>query len=373
MIYLDHSASTPVDPFVLEGYVQAMRDHFANPHAPHALGEGAKYLYEAASRRIATYLGTDEGHVIFTSGGTESNNLALLGLAEARARYGKRIVLSAIEHPSVLEVGRRLKTRGFDVVLAPVDRSGRVDLQALEKLSTPETILVSMMAVNNELGSQQPIVDIVRLVRQKTSALIHVDAVQAYAISPMHMGQWDIDALTLSGHKIHAPKGIGILALRPGITLVPQIVGGGQQFGLRSGTVNVPLVAAMSRAMRLADEARETFVTKARRWWLRLYEGVMALGGEVLSPRDGAPHILCVTFPQKRGEVLVRALSARGVYVSTRSACSAKNREPSHVLRALGLSTEYTAGTLRLSMARTTTDADIEGALHVLADVLQKT
>ncbi|PTQ56424.1 MAG: Cysteine desulfurase [Candidatus Carbobacillus altaicus] len=371
MIYLDHSASTPVVPPVLEAYVQAMRDHFANPHALHALGEAGSVLLEAASRQIAGLLGTDERHVIFTSGGTESNNLALLGLAEANTRYGKRVILSAIEHPSVLEVGKRLVKYGFEVVRAPVDRTGRLDLEAFESVLTGDTVLVSVMAVNNELGSRQPIQDIARIVRKKTSAVIHVDAVQAYVVDAIDMGVWDVDALSLSGHKLHAPKGIGLLALRPGVSLVPQMEGGGQQFGLRPGTVNVPLIAALARALRLAAEEREAFVQKARSWWLRLYEGITALGGEVLSPRDGAPHILFAAFPGKRGEVLVRALSERGVYVSTRSACSSKRQGPSHVLQAMGLSEVLATGTLRFSMAKTTTDEEIEGALNALADVLK--
>ncbi|CAM3507899.1 cysteine desulfurase family protein [Hydrogenibacillus schlegelii] len=371
VIYLDNAATTRPDPAVLEAYARAAADVFANPASLHGLGARAEALVEEARAQAARFLGVRPEEIVFTSGGTEANNLALFGAARASAGRGRHILVSPIEHPSVREAAEALGREGFSVERLPVDRYGRVDPDAVARALRPETILVSVMAVNNELGTVQDLAAIGERVK-KSRALFHVDAVQAYAVMPVRPAAWQADLVTLSAHKWHGLKGIGLLFVRKGVRLVPLLFGGGQERGLRPGTTNAPLIAATARAMRLAEAAREAAVERFRRQRTRLIEAVEAAEGEVLSPPDGAPHLLAAAFPPVRAETLVHALADAGVFVSTRAACSSRSREPSAVLKAVGLPEAVRRSAIRLSLARDVSDEDVERAAETLVRTVRR-
>ncbi|MET3575377.1 cysteine desulfurase family protein [Bhargavaea ullalensis] len=349
MIYFDNSATTQPDSEVIRTFSAASASFFANPSSLHGLGIEADRLLERSRMQVAELAGMRDGTVVFTSGGTEANNQALFGLARANAGHGKKILMSSVEHPSVLNTADRLRCEGFDVVTVAAGPDGVLDLSDLEEKLTADTIVVSVMHVNNETGAVQPLEQAGRLIRQASPrAVFHSDIVQSFGKLPIPAGP---DAISLSAHKFHGLKGSGALILKKNIHILPYLFGGGQQGGLRSGTVPVAHAAALAKAMRLAHESMDR--TPYREWRDELirffgnFEKIRVIGGT-----DTAPHILSVAVRGIRGEVAVNALQEHGIYVSTSSACSSRSRRESHVLQAMKLREDFRHGVIRLSFGR---------------------
>ncbi len=369
MIYLDNSATTrPFDSVV--GVMNAcMRDTWYNPSAAYKPAVDLDRQMRLCRQVIARQLGAQEDEVIFTSGGTESDNLAILGFAETL--HGKaNFLVSAIEHPAVSDTIRRVEKLGIEVREMPIDSRGIVDLAEAEKLMDENTALVSCMQVSNETGAIQPIEELSRMVRTKNpKARVHVDGVQGFMRVPMHMGKMGVDMYALSGHKIHGPKGVGVLVVRKGMRLVAQTTGGGQEKNVRSGTYNAPAILGMGKAVE-EMAARQEAVQNMRCLKAHLLERIEAEipGIRVNGPRpdekDSAPHILSVSFDGVRGEVMRNALEGADVLVSTGSACASHKQKVSATLRAMGLSGEMADGTIRISLGldNTVEEMDIAAA-----------
>ncbi len=354
--------------------VRALEEDYGNPSSLHGMGARAEQAVRAAREAVARTLRADEKEIVFTSGGTESNNLALLGAAYAKRRSGAHIVTTAIEHPSVREPLMRLREEGFEVTELPVDERGVVSLSALSEAVREDTVLVSVMMVNNEIGTLEPVEEAARIAKSKNpGVLFHVDAIQAYGkyrICPRRAG---IDLLSASGHKVHAAKGVGFLYVAGGVRLLPVLYGGGQQGGLRSGTENVPGIVSMGAA---AEEAYEDFDEKIERLYSlreRLVRGVLEIPGVTVNGplgREGAPHIVSVSAEGVRSEVLLHALEERGVYVSAGSACSSNKPAPSRTLQGIGLSRELASSTIRISMSARTTEGEVDYAVSSLKEAV---
>ena len=370
-VYLDNAATTPLHPQVIAAIAAAMTQ-YANPSSLHSLGVEAEKMVDAARENTARLLGVSPGNLVFTSGGTEANNLAIKGFL-ARSQWRGRLVTSAIEHPSVLEVFKDLENQGWEVLRLPVDSRGKVRIPALEEALAKPVQLVSIMAVNNETGAVQPLNEIVGLVRSRQPrACIHVDAVQALGKISFHPAELGVDMASISAHKIHGPKGTGALYAERRDLLCPLLSGGGQEGGLRSGTENVLGIIGFGQAARqLAESLDENLAQTAKLRELFL-AGLRGLPCKVISPADGVPHILAVSFPGFRGEVLLQALSAHGVYVSTGAACSGKKGQLSYVAEAMGLDRETAEGLLRFSFSALNFETEIEYALHKLSQVLDE-
>lgn len=370
-IYLDNAATTRPDPAVVAAMVEVLTEGYGNPSSIHGKGLEAERRVAEARAQVAAVLGVPPATVVFTSGGTEANNLAIKGAAHATS--GRRhLVGTAVEHSSVLSVLRSLEAQGFSATIVPVDHTGRVDPDEVRRQVRPETALVSVMAVNNEAGTVQPIAEIAGVLREarggKRFPLLHVDAVQAYGRVPLPSAE--IDLLTVSAHKVHGPKGIGALIVREGVRLDPLLHGGEQQRGVRPGTENVPGIVGFGRAaVRLRDDG-ETTVAQLRRLRARLIARASLIDGVLVNgpdaDADAAPHIVNLSIRGVRGETLVHRLEMDGVYVSTGSACHSRDPRPSHVLVAMGLSPEEALSSVRISLARTTTDDDVDEAVEAL-------
>lgn len=377
-VYLDHAATTWCYKSVRDMVVKTMMEDYGNPSSMHRKGVAAEAYVKNAREAIARQLKVREKEIFFTSGGTESNNLALIGAALANQRRGRKILTTAMEHAAVREPIRRLEELGFEVVELPVNKQGVLSLEALAEALSPDTILVSVMYVNNEVGSVQPIEPIAALVHERVpEALFHVDAIQAlgkYRIYPRRTG---IDLLSASGHKIHGPKGVGFLYIREQAKVQPQILGGGQQGGMRSGTDNVPGIAGLGAAV---EEVYRDFEKKAERMYQRkelLVNGLEAMDGVVLHGmpvRQGAPHIVNASFLGIRSEVLLHALEDRGIYVSAGSACSthkrAKGGSRSSTLSAMGVKSEQQESAVRFSLCEETTEEEIRYCLQALRELV---
>ena len=365
--YLDNSATTPLCETAKQWMLTAMDAVWGNPSSLHEKGFEAEALREKARCAVADALQCDPRRLTFTSGGTEANNLAVFGAAAAGKRKGNRVVVSAVEHPSVLQAAKQLGEQGFDVVLLPVDRFGVVPISALEDAINEKTILVSLMHTNNELGALEPIGAVPALIKRKNApALFHVDAVQAFCkldFSPRTLGA---DMISVSGHKIHAPKGVGALYIRSGLRLKPLLVGGAQEDGRRAGTEAMPQIAAFGEAARiaragLAENAAHMAALKAR-----TLERLRAEIPELRWIETDAPHILNLSLPGWRSEVLMNFLEAREIYVSRSSAC--KKGARSHVLEAIGMDTRYIDGALRIGFCRDNSEEDVDALCAALAE-----
>lgn len=373
-IYLDNSATTRVRPEVVAAMVRVMEEDYGNPSSVHRRGQAAEQAVKAARKAVAEVLSVDPEEIVFTSGGTEANNLAILGLARARVRQGRHLITTAVEHHSVLEAFHRLENEGFQVTYLPVDREGLPDLNALREALTPETILVSTMHVNNEVGAVTPLEEVAQLLNQrKPRPAWHVDAVQGFARLPLLPYRLGIDLVSLSAHKIRGPKGIGALFVRRGTHLQPQLLGGGQEAGLRSGTENVPGIVGLGVAARLAWEERAEAVAHMSKLKARLRDRILAEIPDTVAngPKErGAPHILNISFGGLRGEVLLHALEERGIYVSTGSACSSHHAPGSHVLAAMRLPPALRDGAIRFSLAPTNTEEEIDYTVECLKEIV---
>ncbi len=373
--YLDNSATTYVFESVKEIMVQTMTADFGNPSSMHLKGVQAEKYVKTAAEIIAKQLKVDEKEIIFTSGGTESNNMALIGAALANRRRGNHVITSGIEHASVASPMKFLEEQGFRVTYLPVDEKGVVRMDALAEALDDETILVSVMHVNNEIGSVQPIKAIADLVHKKSpDILFHVDAIQGfgkYVIRPKREG---IDMLSVSGHKIHGPKGTGFLYVRDKVKIKPLILGGGQQKGMRSGTENVPGIAGLGQAVAEIYQDHEKKVEKLYALKERFTAGVLAIEGATVNGpqgREGAPHIVSTSFAGIRAEVLLHALEEKGVYISSGSACSSNhNKVYSATLTGIGLKKELLDCTVRFSFSVFTTEEEIDYALEILGQIV---
>ncbi len=374
-IYLDNAATTKPHPAVVEAVTRALVTDYGNPSSLHGKGVAAERLLTSARDAVARTLGVDLEAIVFTSGGTEANNLAIHGtLAHARGRH---VVTTTVEHSSVGTPLQTLAERGWSVTALPVDRSGRVSLSELQTALRPDTALVSVMAVNNELGTIQPIDDIGRVVRQHNAnggrAVFHVDAVQAWDKVPLHPVAWGVDLMSLSAHKIHGPKGVGVLYVRRGVQLTPRQAGGEQEGGVRPGTENAPGIAGLGAAAQLLSSDADANV-KVRELSDRLRSGIESLSDARVNTNRNAsvPHILNATFRGVRGEMLLHRLSQDGVLVSTGSACHSHTVTPSHVLLAIRLSDTDAKSTIRFSLSRFTTESEIDATIHVLGPAVSE-
>ncbi len=373
-IYLDNAATTRCYEEVKDIVVRTMMEDYGNPSSMHRKGSQAeKYLREAA-QTLAGLMKVQEKEIYFTSGGTESNNWALWGGAMAHRRQGKHIITTAVEHAAVAAPLAALEEEGFTVTRLPVDGQGRVKLQALEDAMREDTILVSAMYVNNEIGSLEPIQEMGQIIKQKNpGTLFHVDAIQAFGKYRIYPKRMKIDLLSASGHKIHGPKGVGFLYLDQQARIKPLLLGGGQQNGMRSGTDPVPGVAGMAVAARKIYQNLEENAAHMHRIRKQLAEGLAALDQVVLhgmEGEEGAPHILNASFLGIRSEVLLHTLEDRGIYVSAGSACSSHKRAGSPTLTAIGCSRAEMESAVRFSFCETTTEEEIRQTLAVLGEVL---
>ena len=372
--YFDNSATTRCCPEAAEIMMRTLTEDFGNPSAMHRKGvEAERYVREAAET-IAALLKVQPKEILFTSGGTESDNLALIGGAFANQRAGKHIITTSVEHPAVENPAAFLEEQGFEVTRLPVDHRGVVRLDALTQALREDTILVSVMMVNNETGAVMPISEIAEIVHRKNPRILfHVDAIQGfgkYRIFPSRMG---IDLLSVSGHKFHGPKGVGFLYIRNGVKVRPMILGGWQQHGMRSGTDNVPGIAGMAAAAEKVCTDMEKKTEHLRCLKKRMAEGLqeipeVRINGMALE--EGAPHILSVTVPGVRSEVLLHALEEKSIYISAGSACSSHKRRPSAVLTAMGLPKADIESTVRISFSEENTMEEVDYALQSFGEIV---
>lgn len=375
MIYLDNSSTTQVKPEVASTVVNAMTKDFGNPSSLHRLGLDAEKIVKNSRAYVAKALNASPDEIFFTSCGTESNNTVIKGVWESRRKQGKRIITTAAEHPAVLEPCRWCESQGADVVYLPVDRDCRVDMKALEDALNEDTILVSAMMVNNETGSINPIEDIRKLITKKApQALFHSDAVQAFEKIDTDVKKLGVDFLSLSGHKIHAPKGIGALYVKKGIHIQSFMLGGGQESHFRSGTESVPLIAGLGEAVRLAEENKDkriAGIAETRDYLRERLLDEFAGSIKINSPEGGVCSILNVSFDGCRGEVLLHMLEEKGIYISTGSACSSNSKKKgSHVLLAMGLSPSEVEGAIRFSLSEFNTVQQMNTLVDVLKDAV---
>ena len=375
--YLDNAATTKVSDAVMEKMNQVFLSDFGNPSSMHQKGMDAEQYIKEAKRQIAETLKCEPSELVFTSGGTESNNMALIGTALANKRAGNHIITTRIEHASVYQPLLFLEELGFNVTFAPVDEAGRVKIDELVDAVTDETILVSVMYVNNEIGCVEPIAEIAKRIKEKNpKVLFHVDAIQAYGKMKIQPAKEGIDLLSVSGHKIHGPKGSGFLYIKNKTKIKPILHGGGQEKGMRSGTENVPAIAGLGQAAKdmyanLEVNRKHLFALKER-----LAERLSKVEGVSLNgiPEEGilatAPHVLSVSFAGIRSEVLLHALEEKGVYVSSGSACSSNHPDISGTLVAIGVKKELLDATLRFSFSVTTTIEEVDYAADCVETLL---
>jgi cysteine desulfurase len=382
-IYLDHAATTPMDPRVLEAMTPYFSETFGNPSSLHSAGQAARQAVDGARRSIAGFVGASPRELIFTSGGTESDNLALFGVAHAYKDQGKHVIVSAIEHEAILEPVRTLEKAGFKVAIVGADQDGIIKLDELEKALTPETIFISLMLANNEVGTIQPISKAAQLVRRHKKALgrgptqppfLHTDACQAAGVLSLNVRDLGVDLLTLNGSKIYGPKGIGLLYVREGIKLEPQVCGGGHEHGRRSGTLNVPGIIGLAKALELAQAERENenkrltcmrdkFIEKA----LELLPDIQLTG----HTSDRLPNNISFMIKGVESEILLMRLDMEGIYASAGSACTAGNAEPSHVLLAMGFSKQEARTAVRFSLGHSTTEEELENVENMFIDAVK--
>lgn len=381
-IYLDNAATTKVYPSVCEKMVEVMSKDYGNPSSLHMKGFSAEQYVKEARKTIASVMKVDEKEIVFTSGGTESNNMAIIGAAMANKRRGKHLITTSIEHASVYNPFIWLEGQGFEVTYLPVDNHGIVSTEALEGALRDDTILVSVMAVNNEIGTIQPLDEIGAVIKKKSpEILFHVDAIQGFGKIEIYPSRLRIDLMSVSGHKLHGPKGIGFLYIKNKVKVQPLILGGGQQKDMRSGTENVPGIAGLGEAVCRVFEnfkdkqrnlytLREQFVSR-----LEQMDGVKINGfahqvSDVNLHQGPAPHVVSASFEDIRAEVLLHALEERGIYVSSGSACSSNHPAISGTLKAIGVERKYLDATIRFSLCYDTTEEELNTCCEVLEALL---
>ena len=371
MIYLDHAATTPVDPAVLEAMLPYLGAVYGNPSSVYGPGREARAAIDASRDTVAVALGCQAREVIFTSGGSESDNLAIRGVALRNRDRGNHLVCSQVEHHAVLHTCQDLERGGFAVTYLPVDDAGRVNPDDLRAALRPETLLVSIMTGNNEVGTIQPVRELAAITHRLSAAYFHTDAVQAFGKVPVKVDDIRADLLTISAHKIHGPKGIGALYVRMGTRIQPLITGGGHERNRRAGTENVAGIAGLAAAARQAEEHRERDSGVMRAARDRLIDGFLAsVPGARLTghPTERLPHHASFVIPGVEGDALLMRLDRAGVYASSGSACTSGSLEPSHVLLAMGISAAEALTSLRLTVGKNTGSADVDAALELILE-----
>ncbi len=366
-IYLDHAATTPLDPRVLEAMLPYFTEQFGNPGGVYALGRQAAAAVDDARETVARLLNCRPTEILFTGGGSEADNLAIRGIAASQRKRGNHIITSSIEHHAVLHTCQALEAEGFRVTYLPVDEFGRVRVADVVAALTEQTILVTIMLANNEIGTLQPIAEIGEICRARRIPL-HTDAVQAGGALPLDVAQLKVDALTLAAHKFYGPKGVGILYLRTGTRITPQVTGGSQERNRRAGTENVPGIVGAAAALALAQAERETENARLIALRDRLIAGILQIEGARLTghPTERLPNSASFAFQGIEGESLLLNLDVAGIAAASGSACTSAIVDPSHVLVALGLDDSWNRGHLRLTLGHSNTEADIDAVLTQL-------
>jgi len=373
-IYLDYAATSPAHPRVIKAMQPYYFAQFGNPSSIHTCGQQSRAAVEEARSKIAAFIGSGKEEIVFTSSGTEANNFALKGIAWANRKRGNHIIISSIEHHASLESCRFLEKQGFDISYLPVDEYGMVDPGSVKNSLKPETILMSVMHANNEVGTFQPVVEIGAIARQ-AGVYFHCDAVQTLGQVPVNVGRMNVDLLSVSAHKLYGPKGVGALFIRKGTTISPLLHGGGQERGLRASTENLPGIVGFGAAVEIAGSEMENESRRLCRLRDQLIRGIMddiegiRLNGH---PVARLPNNVNVSIRCVEGESVVLNLDFEGICASTGSACTSSSLEPSHVLMAMGLSPELAHGSLRLTLGKWTTSAHIERLLEVLPGIVSR-
>lgn len=371
MIYFDNGATTPPYPEVITSMKEVLEKYFGNPSSLHQLGVQAEKVLNQSRELAAQFLGILSSEVIFTSGATESNNMAIKGVAFQYQARGKHIITSSIEHPAVYDVCKQLESSGFAVTVLPVDAEGKVKVEDVKGAIREDTILVSIMHVNNEVGTIQPIEQIGQLLKSHPKIIFHVDAVQGFGKIAVQPKKWNVDLMSFSAHKFHGPRGAGLLYIRKGLELFPLLVGGGQEAGFRPGTENLAGIVGMVKAMRMSLDKwkeRPDYLIQLRE---KLWKGIETVEGcQINSPKDGAPHILNLSLPGLKSEVVLHTLEQAGIFVSTKSACSSKVDKPSRVLTSMGLDEMKARSGLRISLSYLNTETEVAEFVRVMKDVI---
>lgn len=369
-IYLDNGATTRVLPKVRDEMIKVLMDDYGNPSAMHTKGVEAEKYLKNTRKIIADSLKVDIGEIYFTSGGTEGNNIAIIGTALANQRAGKHLITTKVEHASVSEAFYYLESIGFEVTYLSVDSKGAISLENLSEAIREDTILVSIMCVNNEIGTIEPVQEIAKIIKEKNpKTLFHVDAVQAYGKMHLYPKRWKIDLMTISGHKIHAPKGTGALFIRQKVKVKPLVYGGHQERGMRSGTENVPGIAGLGVAAKWIQDGLDERSEKIREIKEYFLSSVMEI--ENLKNNSGeAPHVASISFRGVRSEVLLHALEERNIYVSAGAACSNNKKGTSNTLVAIGLTKEEKESTLRFTFSCFNTKEEVDEVVKVLKEIV---
>ena len=380
LIYLDHAGTTPMDPRVFDAMRPYFTELYGNPSSVHTIGQEAKYALDNARERVAEVLGCRSSEVVFTSGGTEADNAALHGVATALHETGNHLITSGVEHHAVLHTCQYLENRGYEVTYLPVDEFGMISPESVYNAIGPRTTLVSIMYANNEIGTINPIPDLAAAVRRRAEELdrtivLHTDAVQAAGFLDLNVRRLGVDMLSLSGHKFYGPKGTGVLYLRRGTPYLPLLLGGGQERERRSGTENIAGIVGLARALELADGEREGAAAHCAALrdriiqWAAAHLPDTALNGH---PTRRLPNNVNFSFPGVEGESILLGLDMKGIAASSGSACSSGSLEPSHVLLALGQTAELARSSLRITLGKENTDAEVDWLLAALADLVPR-
>lgn len=373
MIYLDNSATTKPYPEVLKTYETVAQNYFANPSSIHGKGGEAERLLKQARQIAANLLNVNEKEIVFTSGGTEGDNMAVKGTAFYYQTRGKHLITTEVEHPAVFDAFKQLESLGFEVTYLPANQNGQVSVDDLKKAIRPDTILVSMIHVNNELGTIQPVEEAGRLLSDYPTIQFHVDDVQGVTKVPLNLNKSGIDLCTISGHKFHGPRGTGILYVREGANLMPLMSGGDQENGLRSGTENVPAIVAMTKALRLSFDAAKTGISKMTELNKMLRAGLQTIEGITINTPEktyAAPHIVNFSVEGVKPEVLIHALEQKDIYVSTKSACSSKEGGASRTLLAAGIPEKQAEQAIRISLSFDTSKQDVKETVKAIAEIV---
>jgi len=374
MIYLDHAATTPADPAVVNAMQPYFAEKFGNPSTIYKIGREVRGALDEARDKIADFIGADSSEIIFTSCGTESDNLALIGSAFANENKGNHIIASSVEHHAVIEPMKFLARRGFEVTYLPVDEFGQVDPAEVEKAITDKTILISVMHANNEIGTIQPVAEIGQIAKER-GIIFHTDAVQTICSVPVNVDDIGANLLAISAHKFYGPKGVGALYVRKGTKMVAHIYGGAQERRKRAGTENVPGIIGMAKAIEIAAGRMENDAVRIAMLRDKLIDGLLSgveeshLNGH---PTKRLPNNVNIAFRYVEGESMLLNLDAHGIYASTGSACSSSTLEPSHVLLAIGLPHEVAHGSLRFTLGRSTTESQISAVIEKLPPIVER-
>ncbi len=373
-VYFDYQSSKPVDPGVIDAMTAYLQENFGNPSSLHKIGDEATKVLEESRKTIARFINAEKDEIVFTSGATESNNLGLIGFVLRNKHKGNHIIISEIEHISIHNITKYLEKNGFTVSKVPVDQYGRINMEKLASRITNKTILVSIGYASNEIGTIQPISEIGKLCREN-NIVFHSDAVAAEGLIPIDVKEANVDLLTLSSNDIYGPNGVGVLFIRKGIRLNPLLIGGGQEFGLRSGTENIPGIVGMKRAVEMMQEKMNEETKRFKMFRDKLIENILHkipkcyLNGH---SQERLPNNAHFRFDGIEGEALLLSLKDRGISVSTGSACTSKTLEPSHTLISLGLLHEEAHGSLELTCGRFTKAEDVEVVLELLPEVVER-